>query len=207
MADPIVPAAPAPEPVPAPAPVVPAPPPAPPAPAAPVAATVAEATLRQENQRLAAERDQALALANSGAGIREQLVRARIETLAVAQGLVDPGLARYLPVTGANVDAAGNVTGIEAVVAGWRTAAPGAFRGGAAPAPAPGAPVVVGQPPAVPVVAAPVLPSFGPGHAAPPPNAPPTAVDVRTLKGKDYTAARDALREQARQADRAAGVH
>ena len=207
MADPIVPAAPAPEPVPAPAPVVPAPPPAPPAPAAPVAATVAEATLRQENQRLAAERDQALALANSGAGIREQLVRARIETLAVAQGLVDPGLARYLPVTGANVDASGNVTGIEAVVAGWRTAAPGAFRGGAAPA-SPAVPVVVGQPPtpAI-VVASPVLPSFGPGFAAPQPNAPPTPVDVRALKGKEYDQARNALREQARQADRAAGVH
>src|SRR5579872_2754391 len=189
MSDPTNPAVPV-VPDPPPAPVPPAPvPPAPPAPSAPVAATVAEATLRQENQRLAAERDQALALANSGAGIREQLVRARIETVAVAQGLVDPGLARYLPVSGAHVDAAGNVTGIEAVVAGWRTAAPGAFRGGATPV-NPAAPVVVGQPPAVPVVAAPALPSFGPGHAAPPPNAPPTAVDVRTLKGKDYAAAR-----------------
>lgn len=203
MADPTQPAPPAPAPTPdlppapAPTPAPPAPPP--PAPPAPISATVAEAALRSELQRAQADRDKALDLANSGALIREKLVRTSIAQAAAAAGIVDPNLAHSLPVAGANVDAQGNVTGIDGVINGWRATYPGAFRA-AAPAPAPGA-----TPPAPPAPPAPI--QFGPGHAAPPPGAPPVAVDARALKGKEYETAKQKLREAAQAADRAAGVH
>jgi hypothetical protein len=163
--------------------------PAPPANPAPMAATAIEANLRAENQRLAAEQRRLAAelasaqsaQAAAAAPVKEQLIRARVEAAAVREGLVSPGLARYLPIDGASVDANGTVSGIETVIQRWRTDAPEVFK-----------PTVVGQPPAAPhgvqqdgPPPPPVAKTFGPGHIAPPTNTPAAPTDVRKMTKAD----------------------
>lgn len=198
MSDPVNPTPAAPAPVPA-APAAPAP--------APLAASAEEAALRARVAQLTAERDQHAALANAGAGLREQLIRTRAEIEATKAGLLSPGLARFLPIDGAAVDAAGNVTGLDKVVERWRSTAPEVFKSSPVVVPAqPGTPA--GSPPAAtPAAVVPTAPTptFGPGVTAPPPAPAPTAVDARKLKrnSKEFQEARARLYAEAAAKDNA----
>jgi hypothetical protein len=130
------------------------------------------ATAREEaDRRESAARAEGNARAER---FRARFVDAELRAHASVAGIVDLDLIPLIDRSAVAVDDDGNVTGVEAAVAAFRTAKPSFFRQASADvAPTPAAPP------------APVTPTGSP-RATPAPEPNPAPTNVRTLDRKDY---------------------